>query len=666
MIFMFLLFVSAASAVGVMLVLEGLTLLLRRLGLLSLEPRLAVSLTAITAGFFLRFLFVRTWGYEPPAGDLERSAYYFSFGGGIAGFFVCWLIALAIAVRMKTREVRRPLASWVGVVMIGLFVVVCVMSQLAPGMIAKRDADRAARYQTALDAGDVETLRTLLADGYRANDLELAIQRQDIPMMELFLDPPTGKLKKGYLQISNVLATGNEQLLARFLEIVDDRQQVLDYGLRMAVIDGREADFDRLIKLGANANDQQGQSILMFASLHDRLALAKKLIAAGADVNATSTVKIAFGSTALIWAVGKGHLDMVQLLIDAGADVNLVNKNEDSALQFAVRGGSKELIELLLGRGADPNYQNRRQWNALHVAYYRQPPMPSVIEALIAAGADENALEHKGRKPAELLRRPLEGQPNFRDLGGYETADGRKIRRGLLFRSGELPRLTDADVATLEKLKVKTVVNFLTEKEIESHGNDRLPQGVAAVSLPIAGGDPTDGGMAAEILKARQKADFSKIPAELNPEIHRLIIQEADEQYAVLLRTLADGGKQPLVFHCSHGVHRTGTAAAIVLSALDVPWETVREDYLLSNIYRHEEIEKRLGQLRELAAKNQGIKVEDVDMTNINAFYVLQPEYIDASLEEIRKQHGSMEAYIRDGLGVEDEVVERLRATLLE
>ena len=56
----------------------------------------------------------------------------------------------------------------------------------------------------------------------------------------------------------------------------------------------------------------------------------------------------------------------------------------------------------------------------------------------------------------------LEGQPNFRDLGGFETSDSKRVRTGLVYRSGELPRLTDAVIAILEKLVIKTVVNFLT------------------------------------------------------------------------------------------------------------------------------------------------------------------------------------------------------------
>ena len=172
--------------------------------------------------------------------------------------------------------------------------------------------------------------------------------------------------------------------------------------------------------------------------------------------------------------------------------------------------------------------------------------------------------------------------------------------------------------------------------------------------------------MAAVANEARNTGDFSKVSVELNPEIHRLLIDEGREYYATLLRELADPSNRPLIYHCSHGVHRTGTATAILLSALGVSWETVREDYLLSNTYRKNEIDRRVGELRERAAETLNIEPEDVDMTNIKAFYILEAEYIDASLDEAVKRYGSMEAYIRDGMGINDLELLRLREQLLE
>ncbi len=79
----------------------------------------------------------------------------------------------------------------------------------------------------------------------------------------------------------------------------------------------------------------------------------------------------------------------------------------------------------------------------------------------------------------------LEGQPNFRDLGGYKTTDGRTVKFGQLFRSGELSRLNDDDVRKLQQLGIKTVVNFLTDEEIKAGGEDRLPDNVTMMRLPI-------------------------------------------------------------------------------------------------------------------------------------------------------------------------------------
>ena len=103
-----------------------------------------------------------------------------------------------------------------------------------------------------------------------------------------------------------------------------------------------------------------------------------------------------------------------------------------------------------------------------------------------------------------------------------------------------------------------------------------------------------------------------------------------------------------------------------MLSALGVPWETVREDYLLSNLYRAEEIEHELERIRRKVASDRGVDPNDVDMTNVEAFYVLDGSYIDGTLERAIEDYGSMEGYIREGLGLTDEEIAFLRSQLLE
>ena len=81
---------------------------------------------------------------------------------------------------------------------------------------------------------------------------------------------------------------------------------------------------------------------------------------------------------------------------------------------------------------------------------------------------------------------PLQGQPNFRDLGGYRGEGGRTVRWGQVYRSGELSGLTPGDQAEIEELGIRSVVTFLTPEEIAARGDDRLPPGIRSIPSPAA------------------------------------------------------------------------------------------------------------------------------------------------------------------------------------
>jgi protein-tyrosine phosphatase len=283
---------------------------------------------------------------------------------------------------------------------------------------------------------------------------------------------------------------------------------------------------------------------------------------------------------------------------------------------------------------------------------------------LIVASSATLSADESAQKARSIDKRhvDLEGQSNFRDLGGYKTKSGRTVKWGQVYRSGGLARLTDKDVGKLEQLGIETVVNFLTDEETEALGKDRLPGGVREILQPIE----SDGGLVSAVNQARETADFSRVPTDMNPQFHRILVNDARKQYAALLREIANSDGRPVVFHCSHGVHRTGTATAVLLWALGVPWETVREDYLLSNIFRKDESQKRLLQLRQLAAKNQNLRPEEVDMTNIEAFYILQENYIDATRDEILKKYDSIDGYLTQGLKLTRDEIQQLHDCLLE
>jgi len=255
----------------------------------------------------------------------------------------------------------------------------------------------------------------------------------------------------------------------------------------------------------------------------------------------------------------------------------------------------------------------------------------------------------------------LEGQPNFRDLGGYRTADGRTVKWGMIFRSGQLSKLSDSDLSILKGLKIRTVVDLRGPSEVETRGKDRLPEGARNVSYPIdvMGTAKTGNGQSAPAGPPAPKGDFML-------QATRSIMLNRTDVYSALIKELAATENRPLVFHCTQGKDRAGIGAAIVLTVLGVPWETVREDYLLTNIYRKEENEKDLKDMRDGIAKKDGIPPEQVDLSRYEPMYYVKPEYIDAARQDVISKFGSMETFIREGLGISDEMVKRLRNELLE
>ncbi|KTT95243.1 protein tyrosine phosphatase, partial [Sphingomonas yabuuchiae] len=179
--------------------------------------------------------------------------------------------------------------------------------------------------------------------------------------------------------------------------------------------------------------------------------------------------------------------------------------------------------------------------------------------------------------PADTRVLPLQGGRNFRDLGGYRTADGRTVKWGLLYRSGQMHDLTPADYVTLQKLGIRTVCDFRDTAERTREPtlwpagqrpkvlSDDYALDMSAMRLP---GDPST--WTHEQVVTAMTATYPKLLDQFNGQYRRM--------FAELL-----AGDVPLAFHCTAGKDRTGVAAALLLTALGVPRATIIDDYLLSN-----------------------------------------------------------------------------------
>ena len=257
-------------------------------------------------------------------------------------------------------------------------------------------------------------------------------------------------------------------------------------------------------------------------------------------------------------------------------------------------------------------------------------------------------------------RVPMEGVPNFRDLGGYETEDGRHVRWGQVFRSGALGDLTDADLETAGALGIRLVCDLRSDGEVA----DKPDPDIGAASERF---DVVDEAVDVQALTDQiLRGDLSGLSPDLLLDGMPRIATEFDDLWSDVLRRIADPENRPTNVHCSAGKDRAGWASALVLRTLGVPEETVMEDYLLSNEYLAEYNAERLAQVRTLVAGINGVPEEDVDLTNLEAVLGVRAEYLQAAFDAVDAQYGSFDAYLTDGLGLTEAEIAAFRDSLLE
>jgi protein-tyrosine phosphatase len=258
---------------------------------------------------------------------------------------------------------------------------------------------------------------------------------------------------------------------------------------------------------------------------------------------------------------------------------------------------------------------------------------------------------------------PLAGGFNFRDLGGYETLDGRRVRRHLLFRSGKLSALTDADVARLAARRIQVVCDLRTPQE-----RQREPSLTAFSRLYRSWDNDVDHSLLREAASAEGATpqhvhDALAATYEAMPWLYA-------PMYGSAFRHIVEGAL-PLVFHCAGGKDRTGTLAALILTALGVPEEQVVADYMLTNRYLDvaalAAAPRVEGDANNETAGDAGFSFLRTMTAEMRApLLTCHPSLLLGALRAVERRHGSVLAYLDEVLGIGAEGVATLRHRLLE
>ena len=255
----------------------------------------------------------------------------------------------------------------------------------------------------------------------------------------------------------------------------------------------------------------------------------------------------------------------------------------------------------------------------------------------------------------------IAGLPNLRDLGGWTTADGRRVTAGRVFRSTALDRLDDQGLHAVAGLGVRTVVDLRTETERKTMP-DRLPGDVAGVICDVLG-DAPDAAPAqlprimADPKSAAQTLGGGQAEAMFERGYRELVsLPSALDAYRRFFATLADTTRRPLLFHCTTGKDRTGWAAAVLLTVLGVSREDVTRDYLLTN----RQLLPALQPVVDRFAAAGG------DPALLRPILGVRQDYLDAAFDEARSRFGSMDDYLADGLRLNDQMRLQLRSVLTD
>lgn len=238
---------------------------------------------------------------------------------------------------------------------------------------------------------------------------------------------------------------------------------------------------------------------------------------------------------------------------------------------------------------------------------------------------------------------------NFRDLGGYKSSEtGKSVRWGMLYRSAQIDSIPPCSRRELKNMGIRTIIDLRSENERHNYPQLHSDE-FDIIHVPIPTGNME--GILQDIREEKIKTDtIYRLVEKMNRELVRNYRKEYKEIFTVLL----DRDRYPAVIHCTSGKGRTGIVSALLLAALGVNEDVIMSDYRLSNDYFN--IPK---------ASKYAYNLPDNSQEAITTIYSAKEDFLNAAKDQIETEYGSVGNYLKEGIGLSDEEIERLRHILL-
>lgn len=251
---------------------------------------------------------------------------------------------------------------------------------------------------------------------------------------------------------------------------------------------------------------------------------------------------------------------------------------------------------------------------------------------------------------------------NFRDLGGYQAIDGRTVKWRQLLRTGSLATLDERDLNALANIPVSQDIDLRGHSEVQQMP-DHVPHGAKYYHLPVFAVDETDASHSDEEIAHRMQEKGNGYRHMLEVYSRMTTVPSARQTFREMFDLLLDNVEGATIFHCTAGKDRTGMAAFLILSALGVPRETIRHDYLLTNQVTHDFREHWLAQLK---AQLPATPATTILINNRRDLASVNIDYLNTAIAAIEQQYGDVQHYLTDYLKISTAQITQLRDRYLE